>query len=257
MPARKPRAKSTTCKRTLVYPVCRSKPTGRFRKKTRGVRCVSDLRTLCRSKTAGTFAPRPARGAQRAAGRVPHYPPGTRVRIPGRGGHPAWTGTVVPSVPGHVTVRAANGREVTFFPATLHQFAEVVGRVDTGTAHHRPVHLAQGRTRRPGAIVAVDVVEVRETRGIVAAQRTRGRRRAHRAGGTRLVHYRISHTGGGYLRATMRTADSTNVEQVLRAAARYKGILNPSIEHIDGGDIYITYPNDPEPILVARPVTDR
>lgn len=49
--------------------MCRSSATGRFRAKTKGVKCVSDLRTLCRDKKAGTFAGKPER-VNRSTGRL-------------------------------------------------------------------------------------------------------------------------------------------------------------------------------------------
>ena len=50
--------------------------------------------------------------------------------------------------------------------------------------------------------------------------------------------YTISATTGQWLRATLRTATESDVEDVLRSAMAHLGYHTPFIEWIDGGDVY-------------------
>lgn len=50
--------------------------------------------------------------------------------------------------------------------------------------------------------------------------------------------YTISATTGQWLRATLRTATESDVEDVVRSAMAYLGYHAPCIEWIDGGDVY-------------------
>lgn len=136
MPAVK--SKLVTCKRTLVYPVCRSKPTGRFRTKTKGVKCSSDLRTLCRSKRKGTWTGKPASMRNRAEG-VNALRLGTRMRFS------TWTGTYVGDAHGKKVFKTSTGHMVSLSPLEVSR-GQVTGRSDSGTAH-RSLQMAQGRRR--------------------------------------------------------------------------------------------------------------